>query len=191
MTKLAIWITTSLLLIYFVFTSGLYYWLSDCQSTTAIITPYSWALSAEETGLTGVYTQGDIDCVEWLVNESNQDLVIGCDSNALYLLSGYVVLVPGTWELYGRRDRLAVMMEVPDLGHCYIFLREWNIEQGKYITPTGVGARRQSDFRIEDDKLFYDVYMASDPSKIYEDIIIIKEVYRSGESVVYESWPNL
>ena len=41
MNKVAIWITTILLLIYFIFTSGLYYWASGSDETGSFIVPFS------------------------------------------------------------------------------------------------------------------------------------------------------
>lgn len=185
MSKLSIWISVGVLFAYFVFSSGLFYWASGCQETKKLVTPFSWALSAEDTGLTGVATENDLDCVYWLANESDQSLEIACDSNALFLLSGYIELIPLAWEQYGRYDRLVMMMEMPKKKECYLFLTEWNIKHGKYITCTEVGLRRQNPFRIEGDNIVYSVYDMEKPWIIYEENAQIEEVYRSGKSVVY------
>ena len=66
MSKITIWLTTGILLSYFAFTSGLVYKLMENDVTSSFVVPYSAALSGEQTGLLGVYTEDDIRCAEWL-----------------------------------------------------------------------------------------------------------------------------
>jgi hypothetical protein len=90
MSKTAIWLTTILLLIYFIFTSGLVYEVTGSNATDKFIVPYSAALSGERTGLIGVYTKDDVKCAEWLAYKSNQGIPIVVDSNAWLLMKGFI-----------------------------------------------------------------------------------------------------
>jgi hypothetical protein len=90
MSKIAIWITTAILLAYFVFTSGLVYETTGSEVTDRLIVPYSAALSGERTGLFGVYTEDDIRCAEWLAYESDTSIPIVGDGNTWLLMKGYV-----------------------------------------------------------------------------------------------------
>lgn len=91
MSKRAIWLTTAILLFYFVpFTSGLVYEVTGSNATDKFIVPYSAALSGERTGLIGVYTQDDIKCAEWLAYKSDQNIPIVCDGNTWLLMKGFI-----------------------------------------------------------------------------------------------------
>lgn len=186
MNKKATIITTTILLIYFIFTSGFFYWASGEKETTKMVTPFSWALSAKDKGFTGIATKSDMDCVNWLLNESKQDMYIVCDSNALFLISGYHELLPDTWLQYGREDRLIIMMEMSKLEeNCYLFLTDWNIKNNLYITCTDVGLRRQHEFDIVDDYYIYSTFDYSEPWEVVTKTAKISGAYKSGNSIVY------
>jgi hypothetical protein len=90
MSKTAIWVTTGILLAYFIFTSGLVYEATGSEVTDKFIVPYSAALSGERTGLFGVYSEDDIKCAEWLAYESDSNIPIVGDGNTWLLMKGYV-----------------------------------------------------------------------------------------------------
>jgi len=186
MSKVAIWFTVTILLVYFVFTSGFYYWVTGCNDVMILDTPYSWALSARDNGVTGIASDADLDCVDWLLTESDQDVLIACDSNALYLISGYTELIANSWEQYGKRDRLIPMGKTPEPERCYIFMTEWNTRNSKYIVPTGVGLRRSPDIVFDGHNIFYDTYDSNRPGIIYSVVANVIEVYRCGSAVVVE-----
>lgn len=190
MTNKSIWITVAILLLYFIpFTSGLYYWASKSQETRDLIVPFSWALSARDTGLTGVAMQDDLNCAEWLLNDSDKDIKIVCDSNAIYLISGHTELIPDAWEAYGREDRLATMFGTPRLDTFYMFLTEWNVKHQGYIETVDVGLRRKWDLMIYDNCIEYmsaDLFTPEPYTQLSIKISVeSEEVYRSGDAVVY------
>lgn len=197
MTKVTAWLLVGLLLTYFVFTSGLFYWASGCEETTKLITPFSWALSAKERGFTGVATEADMDCVHWLVDESKQELEIACDSNAQYLLSGYTELLSETWELLDCHDRIIIMSLMAKRERCYIFFTEWNMEYGMHISTSDIGLRRQNPYTVQDlgegnVLVTCQIYNLDEPWITFNKEAIAREVYRSGNAVVYEKgqWPR-
>ena len=183
MSKIAIWLTTGMLLIYFVFTSGLYYWASGCEVTDKLITPFSWALSAKERGLTPIATEGDMDCIRWLVDESKQDLVIVGDTNSVALLEGHIEY----WADV-RRDRIRNIKDIFSLDRCYLFLTDRSMRYGEYTYCTDVGLRRHYAFDISDNGDGCLTYTADVPEGdvIVTKTTLIKEAYRSGNSRVYE-----
>ena len=190
MKERAIWFTVFILFMYFAFTSGFVYWVTNESETTKIVTPFSWALSAKDKGLTGIATKNDMDCVEYLLNETPSNKYIVADSNGLFLISGYHELLPDTWLQYGREDRLLIFMELPKQDNCYLFLTTWNTENMKYITCSDVGLRRQNEFSIDGNILTYEVHKIDEPWEIIIEQTRIKPVYWSGNSRVYNVIAN-
>lgn len=188
MGKKATIIVVSILLVYFVFTSGLWFWATDTKDTSSVITPFSWALSAERTGLTGIAGQDDINCVNWIINESDQSMKIMGDSNAIFLLNGYMELLPDTWIILGREDRLLTIHAINRVDKGYIFLTRWNTEYERYIEPTDVGLRKSLPLAVQNGLLCYVGYNSSDNHVAY--CHRVKEVYRSGNAVIYAKVKN-
>jgi uncharacterized membrane protein len=184
MARNTIRIVVSILLVYFVFTSGLWFWATDCKNTSRITTPFSWALSAERTGLTGIATQDDMDCVDWILHKSDQSMKVMADSNAVFLLSGYMELLPDTWIILGREDRLLSMQAVRKTDKGYIFLTDWNTRNERYIEPTDVGLRKSLPLSISNGELVYIGYNGED--QMQEFSCFVKEVYKSGNAIIYE-----
>ena len=187
MNKLAIWLTLGILLPYYVFTSGFFYWASGSEETKQFIMPFNYALSAEDTGLVAIATKSDMDCVNWLANDSDQSLKIACGSNAMFLLSGHTELLfedLRTW--YPSRDehRLIAIWLLANTDRCYIFLTEWNTEHEQYVFCTDVGLRGQKACSVKDGILTYDAFYP-DGVRTYEATTVVKEVYRSGGAIVY------
>jgi hypothetical protein len=169
-------------LVYFLFTSGFFYWVSGCEETAKLITPYSFALSAEERGFAGITTKSDMDCVQWLLKESNPNFKITGDSNANYLLIGYFVLNDT------KDSRLIPLENFYETGHCYLLLTRWNAHNGVFIltADVGVGLRVRCPFVINSGVMIYEVFDVTQPNfRIVRDVTI-HEVYRSGDSVVVE-----
>lgn len=148
-----VWIYTIVLLSYFVFTSGLVYEIMGSNVTDKLIIPFSYGLSGERTGLAGVHTQDDINCVLWI--KENQAYPVLGDYNGRNLLVGYVKKS----NTYGD-VMLPYMTE-----DFYYLMRSWNIEHQKMI-----GGQQISGVRMMVD---------------LQDMSDWKEVYRSGNSVVY------
>jgi uncharacterized membrane protein len=184
MTRKTTWIVTTILLVYFIFTSGLWFWATDCKDTSKITTPFSWALSAEKTGLTGIATQDDINCVDWILHESDQSMKVMGDSNAVFLLNGYMELLPDTWIILGREDRLLTIHAISKVDKGYLFLTDWNTRNERYIEPTDVGLRKSLPLSISNGELVYIGYNGSDQMQSFS--CYVEEVYRSGNSVIYK-----
>jgi uncharacterized membrane protein len=184
MTKNTSLIVVSILLVYFVFTSGLWFWVTDTKDTSRVITPFSWALSAERTGLTGIATQDDINCADWIINKSDQSKKIMGDSNAVFLLNGYMELLPDTWIILGREDRLLTIHAINRVDDGYIFLTSWNTRHERYIEPTDVGLRTSLPLGVRDGLLCFVGYNSSDNHAAY--CHQVREVFRSGDAVIYE-----
>lgn len=180
MNKKAIWVTASLLLVYFIFTSGLYYWASRCEETDKLITPYSFALSGGERGFTGIATKSDIDCIKWLLKEGNPNYEIAGDSNANYLLMGYFVLNDT------KISRLVSLGQFYKAKHCYLLLTQHNIQDGVFTFLADVGLRVQYPFTISSNIMTYEVFDITQSNYRVVRSVAIREVYRSGDSVVVE-----
>jgi uncharacterized membrane protein len=186
MTRISVIIITYVLLVYFFFTSGLFYWAIQYNKTQELIIPFSWALSAEDTGLTGVATKDDMECMNWLINESDDKSKIIADSNSIYLVSGYMELIPDTWAMYGREDRFVTFHNLYKYKDAYIFISSWNAKHGKMIETSDVGLRRQNDFLYKEGSFAYLINDHRDDTRTVIKYESVKEVFRSGQSVVLQ-----
>jgi len=161
MSKRTIWITTSILLIYFIFTSGSAYEAMGSNITNRLVAPYSFALSGERTGLVGIFTKDDVKCAEWLNNTGDSKLSIVGDRNTVTLLKGFYNI--------SLHRAFIPMEDSPVIGHYYIFVRAWNISQQKTI----VTINRSEGIRETKDWMPL-------------DMTYCHEVFRSGGSIIYE-----
>jgi hypothetical protein len=153
-------IVASLLLAYFVFTSGAVYEATGSNVTDRMVVPYSLALSGERTGLAGLFTEDDQRVAEWVVNESDKDLPVVCDGNMALLLRSY--------DFFPRVEQITSFKGTFYSKPHYIVFSTWNIETGKMVvTATSAGMRG------------VDVLPEMDISEYVE-------VFGSGKSVVYE-----
>jgi uncharacterized membrane protein len=175
-----------ILFIYFAFTSGFLYWVTQYNKTLDLVIPFSWALSAEDTGLTGVATKDDLNCVQWLINESDKKVKIVADSNVIYLISGYLELVPDTWAMYGREDRFVTFHSLYKLDDFYIMVSSWNTRHGKMIETSDVGLRRQNKFLYDNNTFAYIINNHDDGTQFIVKSEKVKEIYRSGDAVVLQ-----
>jgi uncharacterized membrane protein len=119
------WFAPAILVIYFIFTSGLVYETTKSTVYERIDTPYSYALSYERTGITGVYNQDDINCAKWLAYESEK-LPVVTDMNTLRLMFNFIDHYPRLFYIdqYYRQYEITSLIS----GKYYIFLDTWNIE---------------------------------------------------------------
>lgn len=184
MSKIAVWLTALLLLVYLVFTSGLFYWLSECEVTNSLVTPFSWALSDRERGLTPIATKGDIDCVHWLIDNEDKNSVTMGDSNGSYLLRGWVVPPVAAIDFVESNPKSTY-------GTLYIFLTDWNVRYGKYTYCTNVGLRTHYPYHIDvakNGEIL--IYGFGDPTN-KKPPLSVKVVYKSGNSVIYQKVDNM
>ena len=151
------------LLAYFVFTSGLIFEIKKAGNLGSMGIPYSIALSGDRTGLFGIYTKGDVECAKWLGN-TEENIRILSDYNGINLVSDYV---KGFTRTYPYNIYYHFLAErIIEKSDFYMFLTAWNIKHSKRVIGLGTGMR------------------------IYEplpDVSNMKEVFRSGDSIVYYS----
>jgi uncharacterized membrane protein len=178
MNKTSIWIFVSIFLVYLVFTSGLYYWASGCKVTDKLVTPYSLALSAEETGLAGIATKSDIDCVNWLLEKSDKNLKIAGDTNGHCILMGY----------FEEGRRIILLEPFHGEEHCYLFLTHQDTESGLFILPDnmGEGLRVKHPFILTPDKIYYEVSQSTKSYQVECRADATTVIFRSGDSIVIE-----
>ena len=127
----------SILIIYFLFTSGFIFEATKSESTEKLDLPFSYGLSAERTGIIGVATQDDLNCLNWInENWDGKSHVIG-DYNSYCLIQSWVT----NYFSLSNNLRYGTLVALPK--DCYIFISSWNGENQKYIEPSGVGLRWQ------------------------------------------------
>jgi hypothetical protein len=164
------WIIASILLVYYLFTSGLVFKLNTVQGISSVETPYSFALSSEDTGIVGVYTEDDIICAKWLVNDSDPNIQIMADINGHVLLRSLIhnekrIMWGNKVDFYEGSISGTYFSDIERYDKCYIFVTSWNTRHQIYIEGGQLGA----GLRI------------SNPLPRFD----YKEVYRSGKAIVY------
>jgi hypothetical protein len=157
-----------LLIVYFLFTSGLVFEVTNTQMDGTFDTPFSLALSGERTGVVGIFSEGDMKAVEWLVNKSDKKLMIATDCNGQSLLSSYIPLPPRTRLAGLVKPTLADVSQFGD--HFYIFSTGWMTRNDKYVEWTMYS---------------YGVRMVR-PIPHYEGYKL-SVAYHSGDAFVYEA----
>jgi len=159
------WFVSVLLLIYFAFTSGLVFEITQSTITERIDLPYSLSLSSERTGIVGVFNDDDIKCVDWLVNSSNQEIPIVQDVNVRRLLRGFIERYPRLFSDSSYEAPYAWTFQYLPSCSYYIFLSTWNVEHDSVILYSGRGLREMQDL----------------PSHIHD----LPIAFQSGKSVVF------
>lgn len=125
------WVFIVIFFVYYLFVSGIVFETVKISNINKFEIPYSHALSANRMGTVGVFTQGDLDCAEWL--SKSQDLAITSDWYGLSLLSSYMSHSPRLYfqvGTYAQQDtRLGTFY--------YQFLTDWNCTHSKYVAVYG------------------------------------------------------
>jgi len=122
--KRASLVVSTLLMAYFIFTSGLVFEAMKCQSTGTINVPYTLALSSERTGILSMYNADDVACAVWLA-ENVGELPFVADYNSMALLMGFRF-----WDVSPESSNA-----------YYVFLTTWNTQHGKMVVGSGPGLR--------------------------------------------------
>jgi uncharacterized membrane protein len=155
------WISLSILLIYFVFTSGIAFKIGGNEMINNLDIPYSFALSSQETGAVGVFTEDDIECAEWLSNNSCKILPIVSDINGHLLLRS---LMDDESRIITDRGGI-YFSERENFDRCYIFVTTWNTVNQRFLEGARLGAGLRGSYDLP--------------------ILDYEEVYRRGQSIVY------
>jgi uncharacterized membrane protein len=164
MNKLAIWLSTGVLLFYFAFTSGVVYEATRSNVMDKLVVPFSLALSGERTGLVGIYTDDDIRCVEWLAKNRDSNIPIVGDYNISHLMRSFVS---------DANEMIPSILEKEQYEQCYIVVRAWNFQHQEYIFSLRAMSGRGEGLRV------------SRPLSSI-DATSWQELFRSGDSVVYK-----
>ena len=158
-------ILVGLLVVYFIFTSGLVFEITQSNNISQIDTPYSVGLSAERTGVIAAYARSDVEAVEWLESQDKGNMMIVGDYNGWHLVSAYLGL---NRLREGKAVYNPTFDSLPDKP-CYIFITDWNTRHGRYIDSLrkvrgGAGLRGSYPLPEFD----YPVVFQSENSIIYE-----------------------
>lgn len=129
------WVLTLVFIVYYVFASGIAFEVANVTDITRIDVPFSHALSAERTGSAGVYTQGDLDCARWMVEEGDPQLRTCGDQNSMALISSYTYYYPRIAD-----DPSKVPLS---WNRYYLLLSDWNYRHNQYtkVSTFGTGLR--------------------------------------------------
>lgn len=125
-----------IVLVYFIFTSGFIFEVTKSNSTNKIEIPYNPALSAERTGVVGIFTNCDIECAEWIAKNTQDTDKIAGDVNSSILLMSYIK------QDRVRKDYVTKVYDYETLpDSCYIMILDWNAKHNMGVRVTGVGTR--------------------------------------------------
>ena len=138
------YVLASLLIAYFMFTSGLIFEVTKSEIINRLDVPYS-AISGDRTGVIGTFfTKNDVETAKWLASNSDNTSNIYADVNGQLLIGGYL----RTWDFVNERGLLKEMpsYEIKYVEPCYIFLTEWNVKHNRLVWHNGtVGLREYGD----------------------------------------------
>jgi len=168
--KIKNWLACGILVVYFIFTSGLVFKFAGYKELSIRSTPPGIALSNERIGLFGVHYEGDLECAEWLAYESkNIPIISGLHGRKL--LCSYIPLFPRLFRKLqdNRVITIGNLWNPPEAGNYYIFLTERNVTEGVAMTYGKdfiAGTRASGD--------------------ISDWVWQIPEVFKSGKSKVLE-----
>lgn len=121
----------SILLIYYIFVSGISYELFSPLTTDHIETLYNIGLSASRTGIAPVADVDDIKALEWLRKNAVGRKIVG-DYN------GYC-LVHGVLQNHVDNLRYGNLTDIKE--GDLVYLTSWNVRNNAYVEPNGVGVR--------------------------------------------------
>jgi hypothetical protein len=118
-----------LIAVYSLFTLGVVFEVFGMSDVSRVEIPYSIAISGERTGLSIVTTQGDLDCVNWLLANHRDDKIIADHNGALLARS------------YFPFDNYPELWNGPIPKGTYVFCTKWNEDRGKYVMAVEIGSR--------------------------------------------------
>jgi len=112
------------------FNSGFIFEALGYKTADKLDIPFTYALSADRVGMVAIFNEDDLKCAEWYIeNIGLEPIVVGSNSYRIFAKSGI--------QLQG--DILIPFEDIPEEG--YVFLSTWNVKNGEYINPQGVGLR--------------------------------------------------
>lgn len=128
-------VVLSVLLIYFLFTSGFVFEITKQDNIEQLTIPYNVGLSSHRLDLGASVTEDDWE-VRRFINE-----------NELYPVASDIVGADFVGEVVGWRDDLHVALrrEPVEVYGVYVFVRSRNIQDGTFTAWNGVGCRKYVD----------------------------------------------
>lgn len=169
MSKVKIAIIVSILVVYYVFTSGIVFEVIKANASSKLDLPYSISLSGERTGLANIVTKSDLECIMWLKDNRDKALPIVTDYNTYCSIlafipvyqelnqggrTGFLAPLPqefidsiGTKRTVAQAQETYLAMLVQQdyakwsTQDCYIFISSWNTQHKQYVEATGVGTK--------------------------------------------------
>lgn len=160
------WAVVAIILVYFLFTSGLVFETTQSNNINELAVPYSVGLSAERTGVVPVYSQDDINAAKWIVDNGNPNYRVVGDYNGYRLMMAYVKINP---QLRTSSENETPTLDSLPNQNAYLIVTEWDTQHNKMI----------GDIRNEWESIglrqYYDLPEFNYPV-----------VYRSGDAIVYQ-----
>jgi uncharacterized membrane protein len=130
----------TILVVYFIFTSGFVFEITQSKSTAQIDVPYNTALSAERTGIVGIFTDCDVKCAKWITEKTPKNSLVAGDVNSSLLLMSFITQ---------DRIRKTISDKVYDYETlpktCYIMVLDWNVRHNQFVRVAGTGTRQILD----------------------------------------------
>jgi len=176
-------LTLLLILPYFIFTSGIVFEATKCEDVSSINIPYSIALSHERVNVAAVYSDNDIAVRDWATEHKCEPMFLDINGQLIMTeITGgdkwHHIVLEDTSLI---KDGLALFPQsskgYPD--KCYIYLREWNIENGKVTFKPGWYRPKGEKTGMRISHTFEELGL----DKILEESQII---YRKGDAIIYE-----
>lgn len=185
MNKISIWATSILLIVYFIFTSGFYYWASGSDEVEKVVVPFSWSLSANDKGFTPIATQGDLDCIQWVVEKGDNSYATLCDSSGAFLMTGWWGRSGVPFRDVKGNIKMFVIFIQSKFDNFYVYVTDWNYKHSEFIDCVDIGTKKHYAYTIvaTGDGLIMTV-----PDFVTGELesFKVEEVYRSGDSFIYK-----
>lgn len=118
MKKKATVCVTALILVYYLFVSGLMFEVTNETEVGMVDTPYAIAFSNERLGFVGLFNEDDVACAKWAVQ--NSDLRICCDYLGMSLIIEFAGYTRGHYDVDTTSEHL-------------LLLHTWNTQHKKLI----------------------------------------------------------
>jgi len=139
-------ITLTVLIPYFLLTSGLVYEITRQDITDSIDTPYSIALSSYRLDLSGVFCRQDGLAANWLSQHSDDNTTLATDQHTHRII-----------QFHGFRGPVGgISLDTGSLvANSYIYLTRWNVEKNELAFAMYPGLKKSNaglrkHFSIED-----------------------------------------
>jgi uncharacterized membrane protein len=142
--------TLVLLVPYFVFNSGIVFEVAKMEPVGFIDVPYSIPLSGHRVDIASVFTEEDVEAMDWLKAQFLQDRL------AIYADTHGANLMVQRMGMNVKEGQFKYLWQMVDSDTGYIFLREWNVGSGKLTLYRDYGTRQSysiGDYEVVREKI--------------------------------------